>query len=192
MNSVQQAAHNQALKLFKDGMNLTDVKYKVWFDNMLHLNTEPAAKIVDGAYQVYKEQQERTTTVVDISAPVQPSNNLQEIPQQLKDLPNWVQWRIEEKNGRSTKVPYISGTLTHASSTDSKTWSTFETAVTNQTLSSSQGIGFVIHGLAVEADLVGFDVDGSRDVKTGKLTDWAEELLTELDSYAEITPSGTG
>ena len=53
-----------------------------------------------------------------------------QIPQDLRDVPQWVLWRAEEatdKHGvtKTTKVPYSTGG-TRASSTDPAQWSPFE------------------------------------------------------------------
>lgn len=119
---------------------------------------------------------------------------LEEVPTALKGLPNWVVWRLETVNGRLTKVPHVAGTnwTRHASSTDSTTWTDFKTAANGAVLSDSQGVGFVIHGVAIEQQLVGFDLDGCRNPATGELKPWAQKLVDLLDSYTEITPSKTG
>ena len=44
----------------------------------------------------------------------------------------------------------------------------------------------------VNGGIVGIDLDGCRHSETGKLTDWAEQIIDALDSYTEITPSQTG
>lgn len=114
---------------------------------------------------------------------------LQEVPEILKSLPNWVSWKLV--NG--SKVPFVCGTSgQHASSTDPSTWTTFEQAAENATISSTEGIGFVIDGEAIKQQLVGFDLDGCRNPKTGELASWAEELLDRIPSYTEYTPSGYG
>ena len=41
-------------------------------------------------------------------------------------------------------------------------------------------------------DLVGFDFDIVRDPEFGIIDPWAQELIDELDGYAEVSPSGTG
>jgi putative DNA primase/helicase len=51
------------------------------------------------------------------------------------------------------------------------------------------GIGFVF---TPEDDLCGVDLDGCLDPETGKIESWAQEIIEELDSYTEISPSGTG
>jgi putative DNA primase/helicase len=40
--------------------------------------------------------------------------------------------------------------------------------------------------------LCGVDLDKCLDPETGELENWAREIIDELDSYAEISPSGTG
>jgi putative DNA primase/helicase len=114
---------------------------------------------------------------------------LASVPELLKSLPNWIWWRREN----DTKVPYVVGNWSrHASSTDPSTWTTFANAVHNMTLSKTEGVGFVIHGAAQEKKIVGFDLDGCRNPETGELTSWAQELMEEIGSYTEITPSETG
>jgi putative DNA primase/helicase len=118
---------------------------------------------------------------------------LAEVPELLKSMPNWVHWKLApNEDGEMGKVPFIVGTQKYASSTRSSTWTTFEEATRNASLSSTEGVGFVIHGEAVKANLVGVDLDGCRNPQTGELTPWAEKIISVLDSYTEITPSKTG
>jgi putative DNA primase/helicase len=117
---------------------------------------------------------------------------LTEVPSTLKNIPNWVSWKLVKKDGEDSKVPFISGTTRHASSTDSSTWTTFETALANTSVSSTEGVGFVIHGQAIAEQVVGFDLDGCRNPHTGEITAWADAIINQLDSYTEITPSGLG
>jgi putative DNA primase/helicase len=81
---------------------------------------------------------------------------LQEVPQLLKDIPNWVVW----KDG--SKAPFIAGTNQHASSVDPDTWRSFD-EVKNIATTSTSGVDFVINGTAVEQGLVGFDLDNCRN-----------------------------
>lgn len=117
---------------------------------------------------------------------------LPEFPALLKQIPNWIQWKLEDINGRPSKVPYVAGTNRHASSTDCSTWTDFQTAINGVTPSETSGVGFVIHGVATEQQIVGFDLDGCRNPETGDLTSWAEEIIDGLDSYCEVTPSQYG
>ena len=51
------------------------------------------------------------------------------------------------------------------------------------------GIGYV---LTDDDGLVGADLDHCRDPETGTIEPWALRIVEHLDSYTEITPSGTG
>ena len=50
------------------------------------------------------------------------------IPYCLRERPQWVCWRQEQRNGRPTKVPYDVKTGRKASSAGPATWTTFEEA----------------------------------------------------------------
>src|SRR5207248_1380805 len=51
------------------------------------------------------------------------------------------------------------------------------------------GVGFVF---ADGGSFAGVDLDGCIDPETGEIAPWGEEILRRLDSYSEISPSGTG
>lgn len=105
------------------------------------------------------------------------------IPAELRALPQWVNWRIEQRDGKDTKVPYQPNG-NKASSTERKTWSTFEHASR-----ASTNIGFVF---TRETGYVGIDFDKCRDKKTGITEQWAIDIIAELNSYTELSQSGTG
>ncbi len=112
-------------------------------------------------------------------------NPFQNIPAELRVLKQWVNWKIEERGGKSTKVPYQPNGKP-ASTTDPKTWSTFErVCASNGNLAGR--IGFVF-----TEDLVGIDFDHCRDKKTGVTDEWAHDVITELDSFTELSQSGEG
>lgn len=110
------------------------------------------------------------------------------IPPLMKADTRWVAWRYVWKEDRWTKVPLNVHTEGGADSTESGTWATFEDALAkfNGDL-SLDGIGFVV----AEGDgLAGVDLD---DVFVdGDLTAEAKEIVSALDSYTEVTPSGNG
>jgi hypothetical protein len=112
-------------------------------------------------------------------------------PQNLQDLRQWVCWRTEERGGKQTKVPFSPLTGKRASSTDSETWTSYEEAVHARKGKQQgyHGLGFVF---TPDDDLCGVDLDNCRNPKTGEIESWAQEIIEELDSYTEISPSGTG
>jgi putative DNA primase/helicase len=114
------------------------------------------------------------------------------IPEQLADRPQWVDWRLEERDGKQTKVPYTPGTLRRASTTDLMTWRTFSEALETYECSEPpyDGIGFVF----CSADpFVGIDLDDCRNPESGEVSPWAQEIINSVrEGYVEVSPSGTG
>lgn len=115
---------------------------------------------------------------------------LKNIPASLKNLPNWVVWKKEKRNGKETKVPYDAKSGEYAKSNDAATWTTFEDAEkVAGALSEGKydGIGFMLHG----EKFVGIDFDGVVD--DGIPEAYTLNIISQLGSpYVEITPSGTG
>lgn len=106
------------------------------------------------------------------------------VPIELRRLNQWVLWRLEN----DTKKPYqASGKL--ASSTDPSTWTTFPRAMTAYQTGKFSGVGFVF---AEGGGLLGIDLDGCRNPDTGELASWAEVIIHQIPTYAEVSPSGTG
>ncbi|HEX6827104.1 MAG TPA: VapE domain-containing protein [Nitrospiraceae bacterium] len=129
-----------------------------------------------------------------------------DIPDVLKAYRQWVLWRgVEKITEKGTikldKVPINAQTLQQASTTDPSTWHTFdacvaalETALEEWEHDAPQryrggGIGFVF---TAEDPFVGIDLDHCFDPTTGTIATWAQGYVTQLNSYTEITPSGTG
>lgn len=85
----------------------------------------------------------------------------------------------------------VAGALSNASSTNPKTWRTLEECVAAMERHPGRyaGIGRVI---VRDDPFVGVDLDDVRDPKTGKLMPRAAEIVQQLDSYAEVSPSETG
>ncbi|HZF59457.1 MAG TPA: DUF3987 domain-containing protein [Rubrobacter sp.] len=107
----------------------------------------------------------------------------------MRDLRQWLVWRSEERDGKPTKIPYSPLTGQRASSTTPETWTDYGEAVRACKEHGYGGIGFVF---TPEDDLCGVDLDGCLDPETGEIEGWAQEIIDELDSYTEISPSGTG
>ncbi|PEQ00044.1 phage/plasmid primase, P4 family [Bacillus toyonensis] len=112
--------------------------------------------------------------------------NFNEIPTELKNLPQWVLWRKEERNGKTTKIPYqANGEMAQAN--NRRTWSTFATAVKFYLEGDYDGIGFVF---SRQDNYAGVDLD--KCVTDGKTNDFATEIIDTLDSYTEFSPSEKG
>jgi putative DNA primase/helicase len=128
--------------------------------------------------------------IVDAIAEEHTVEAVEAIPHQLKRRPQWVNWRLEERNGELTKVPYTPGTMRRASTTELMGWGTFEEAVEALGSGRYSGIGFVF---CSGDPFVGIDLDDCRDPETGELEKWAVELVDSFErAYKEVSPSGRG
>jgi putative DNA primase/helicase len=126
-----------------------------------------------------------------VGRPPRPREPLWEnIPDDLKARPQWVLWRYEDRKGGWTKVPHQPNGRP-ASSTDEATWAPFDFVQTAYLTSGSyDGVGFV---LTLGDPYVAFDFDHCVDRETGEITDpKVSDYVTQLNSYTEISPSGTG
>ncbi len=105
-------------------------------------------------------------------------------------MPNWVTWKAEGgPDEKPRKVPYTPQRRrnSRASSTDPKSWGTFEHAQEAYMFGNRTGIGIVLDG----SGLVGVDID--HCVTDGTPDPAALALLDSLDAaYVELSPSGTG
>jgi putative DNA primase/helicase len=113
---------------------------------------------------------------------------LDKIPAELKALPQWVGVKLRWNTERSKwdKLP-IRPDGTAASHSNPDTWSSFEEVVA--ALNHTDGLGFVFSGFD---PYCGIDLDACRDPENGHLTTLVEEVIGHLDSYTEISASGTG
>jgi putative DNA primase/helicase len=109
--------------------------------------------------------------------------------QNITDLEQWLCWRREEREGKPTRVPYSPATGQRASSTKPETWTGYQEALRACKEQGYGGIGFVF---TPEDDLCGVDLDGCLNPETGEVEGWAQEIIEELNSYIEVSPSGTG
>jgi hypothetical protein len=104
------------------------------------------------------------------------------IPAELRERRQWLlheNKRPLQADGRS------------ASSTNAATWATFDDALAALKAKPRRfaGVGFVF---TADDPYVGIDLDKCRDAATGDIAPWAQSIIDSLDSYAEVSPSGTG
>ena len=126
-----------------------------------------------------------------VTAAERPAYTFDAIPLELRARRQWCAHRLEvaEPGKKPNRVPYDPRTGKHASSTDPTTWRTFEEAQAAVASGKYASIGF-----AFDADdpYVGLDLDNCRNPETGELAAWAQEIVSEIRSYSEASPSGTG
>lgn len=114
------------------------------------------------------------------------------VPEELKKLKRWVCYRVEERDGRKTKVPVNSLSGNYAKSNDSMTWSKFSTALAGSVKYNCDGIGFMLGD-----GIFGVDLDNHPDsegvcMSSKEFNELAYEFVNALDSYAEFSLSGLG
>lgn len=120
------------------------------------------------------------------------NNTYQAIPQELRRLPNWVCWQaVQDERSHSgvSKRPIDPKTGNFAKSNDPSTWADFDTAV--QAAQKWSGIGFMFGGsgyFGVDLDDIAEELQSYRDGGGGIVT----EFISALQSYAEVSQSGTG
>lgn len=100
----------------------------------------------------------------------------QNIPNELKQTHQWVCWV------GSDKIPRNPNDGSYAKSNDSSTWSDFDTAVNACTKYHFDGLGFMFAN-----GYFGVDLDHCLDN-----VDFCDEFVETLQSYAEISKSGSG
>ena len=111
------------------------------------------------------------------------------LPEILCDRPQWICWRETTRNGNKTKIPIDPTTGAYGSATDDRTWSDLETALSYIKTGDATGLGFVF----TKTDpIVGIDLDKCRDPEIGRPDEDAKTIIQQLDSYTEVSPSGTG
>jgi len=116
-------------------------------------------------------------------------NEPEAIPETLRERDQWVCWREEERDGKPTKIPVTPGAGGFASATESETWASFEAALDYSETEYADGVGFVFTD---DDPIVGVDLDDCRDPETDDVDDAALDIIERLDSYTEVSPSGTG
>jgi len=114
------------------------------------------------------------------------------IPKDLMSYKQWVLWKFEEKDGRKTKVPYsVNGK--RASTTNQKDWSTYKevndilVSDDHNHINKYSGLGFVFTN---EDPFIGIDWD--KCITEEFISTEIYEEVKALETYAEISPSGTG
>lgn len=111
------------------------------------------------------------------------------VPEEIKELKAWVCWKKEVDPSRPNgfkKLPINPSTGFNARSNEPLTWTDFDTAYNKMQAMKYDGIGFMFSGTGY----VGIDID--HCMKDGELSDFAQEIISTLHSYTEVSPSGEG
>lgn len=115
--------------------------------------------------------------------------NFANIPAELKRLPQWVVWKYEmTDDGKPTKVLYNPKGGWRASTTDARTWVTFDEAVAAYEAGNGEwsGIGFVFTNFD---EYCGIDLDATEEPEAYERQ---VRVFEAMNSYSELSPSGKG
>lgn len=103
-------------------------------------------------------------------------------------------WSLEERDGRTTKVPYNATTNRRAKSNDSQTWTTFDNAVSGLKKYKRTGIAiFLGNGICgLDVDHIKSEIDAYKANPNDE-----NNLINKIkrmtsDSYMEVSQSGEG
>jgi hypothetical protein len=121
-----------------------------------------------------------------------PRSLVEHIPAELKELDRWAVCQIvPQPDGTTKKFILIAGTTgrgNKAESDKAKTWRSFDVALRD---AEARGLWLVF---VFDCSLPYFfiDIDDRVDPVTGAIDDFAMRLVTELDTYTELSASGDG
>jgi len=122
-----------------------------------------------------------------------PATPLESLPEAVRDIPHWMGTRFEKReDGRVDKPPYrvVPGKpIIKADKTHHENWATYSEALTACERGDVDAIGFV---LTDDDPYFVVDLDGVIDRDTGEIYSAAAEVIHALNSYAELSCSGTG
>lgn len=110
------------------------------------------------------------------------------IPDALKGLNQWVVWNYRQVDGKWKKPPLNPITMRDASTNDPSTWADFAAALAVYEDGKADGIGVVMRA---GSGVVGIDLDDCI-APDGNVEPNALRIVEMINSYTELSPSGTG
>jgi putative DNA primase/helicase len=111
--------------------------------------------------------------------------NFTAIPEALQARSQWVVWTYRMQDGEIKKPPFSPKTGKPASVTRPDTWGSVDDAQKAYETGNYAGVGFVL-----TSGVVGIDIDHCISGET--ISDEASLLSAALNTYTELSPSGTG
>lgn len=118
-----------------------------------------------------------------------PLNGTCPVPKDLRERPQWVCYRLKPwPDGKTDKIPVDPESGQDVAAQTPDNWMSFDRAVAwSHERDHVDGVGFV---LTARDGFACVDIDGC--VTDGEPDEWAAQIIRELDSYAELSPSGKG
>lgn len=107
------------------------------------------------------------------------------IPDTLRESALFCCWRYEDRDGKTTKVPYNPMTGGRAMSSNRSTFGSFEQAIFAKDMNGYDGVG-----IGIFDDIAAIDID--HCIQDGVFSDLATQVCDIMNSYTEVSPSGEG
>ena len=165
----------------------------VW-DKADGFNTKAIATIITNAKRI-----------ADSNATPVITDPIPKFPSELKSLDfAWGVYKMEQARDKKTgelkvdvngnpvmtKVPYNSVSHWRGNPSHKGSGNSFQESCA--ALASGRGYLGVCFGFLYESGLTGIDIDDCRNPETGEILPWVMEIIREVNSYTEASPSGTG
>lgn len=112
------------------------------------------------------------------------------IPKELKELNQWCNWKLVNRNGKETKIPIDSKSGDFAQSNNENTWSDYETSLVEA--DEYDGIGFFFKDPYFGVDIDNVESDLERYLNNVHNDNIVSEFVNSIGSYSEISLSGNG
>lgn len=117
-----------------------------------------------------------------------------DIPQSMRSAKRWLLWKsmpAAKAGSKPRKVPFYADGRPRSGKLDSDgdADKLVTYAKAQKALAGGRYAGL---GFALGSGWQGLDLDGVRDAATGRIDDWAREIIDRAKTYAEVSPSGTG
>ena len=108
---------------------------------------------------------------------------------ELKKYPNFVNWELGGDKEPINPHSVTPNQYYRAKSNNKDTWGSFDEALqATRTSEKKLGLGFVF---SKDDNFIGIDLDNCFE-PGGKLKKWAADIVGQMDSYTEKSPSGNG
>lgn len=107
--------------------------------------------------------------------------NIEKIPNEMKRHSCWCVWKRDDGG----KIPYNPNTGKRAKSNDRSTFASFEVAHNAYSFGEYTGLG-----IGIFDDMCAIDID--HCITDGTYSEMATDIIKQMGSYTEISPSGEG
>lgn len=109
------------------------------------------------------------------------------VPNPIRAMKRWVCYKLEDRDGKTTKIPVNAISGKFAKVDNKLTWTDFDTAISGCYKYGCAGLGFVLGN-----GIFGVDLDNHGEMNDDEFSSLSDEFINALDSYTERSQSGKG